>query len=387
MAESALTRYPLFALLPPATLQTRAAAGREYVYPTGETIFQEGTPGDWIYLLLEGRVRVVRTTSSGREVSLATLTAGEVFGEYALVPPGRNTATCRAAAPTRVLRLPLAPLRQDLAALPEVRARLKDWLRLNALLHHLRERTAFGFQSAPSALKFLDALQPVRVAPLRAIQADGLADDSWFYLQSGTACLEQADGTARELSGGDCFGERALLGQGGLRPVVALEEVHCLALPRDAFRCQEGSGSLGLQTCQVVAARGDLPWVGQREEADCGPATLAMIARHHGLAVTLDELRGRVQLEERGLSLMGLQHLAAAAGLECQAVRIDEGQWADVHLPAVAHLSNGHYVVVYQYLPSRVVLGDPAAGIVPVSRLHFLQQASGRLLVFRHGTA
>ena len=48
------------------------------------------------------------------------LLPGDVFGEYALLAPGNNTATCRTAAPSRLLRLPLAPLQGALQGLPPV---------------------------------------------------------------------------------------------------------------------------------------------------------------------------------------------------------------------------------------------------------------------------
>ena len=69
------------------------------------TIFQENTPGAWVYLVVSGRVRIVRQLGA-REITLGMLQPGDLFGEYALLPPGHNTATCRSAAPSRLLRLP-----------------------------------------------------------------------------------------------------------------------------------------------------------------------------------------------------------------------------------------------------------------------------------------
>jgi CRP-like cAMP-binding protein len=54
-------------------------------------LFQENTPGAWVHIVLEGRVRILRQ-SSRREVSLGMLQTGDVFGEYALLPPRNNTA-------------------------------------------------------------------------------------------------------------------------------------------------------------------------------------------------------------------------------------------------------------------------------------------------------
>src|SRR5262245_64077308 len=127
MTEKLLTRYPLFRLLSPRQFGDWLAAGQEIDCPAGFTLFQENTPGAWVHLVLAGKVRVVRQ-SGRREVSLGVLLPGDAFGEYALLPPGGNTATCRTAAPSRLLRLPLAPLRAAALGLPPVWKNLKNWL-------------------------------------------------------------------------------------------------------------------------------------------------------------------------------------------------------------------------------------------------------------------
>src|SRR5262249_1719249 len=92
-----ICRYPLFAALGPAALDAWLPSAEELVVGLGETLFQTGTAGEHAYLVQEGRVRVLRPTKSGREVPLGSYRFGDVFGEYALLPPGKNTATCRSA--------------------------------------------------------------------------------------------------------------------------------------------------------------------------------------------------------------------------------------------------------------------------------------------------
>src|SRR5262249_27422920 len=150
--------YPLFQLLTTRQLDDWLAAGQEVDQPSGMTLFQENTPGAWVHLVLAGRVRVLRQ-SGRREVSLGLPQAGDDFGEYALPPPGNNPATCRPAAPSRLLRLPLAPLRAVVVSMPAVRRNLKNWLRLHTLLHFHRERTFLGFMSAESGLRLHDRLR------------------------------------------------------------------------------------------------------------------------------------------------------------------------------------------------------------------------------------
>src|SRR5262245_39563765 len=216
----ALRRYPLLAALDPAVAAAWLAAGEERTVELGEILFQAGTPGTHAYLVLEGRVRVLRASRSGREVGLGTFSPGELFGEYALLPPGRNTATCRAASAGRVLRLPLGPLRQAMAAQPEVHAHLKRWLLLHAILGHLRDRSSLGFLSATSLVPLLDRFETARFTAGQAIQADGLSADCWFVILKGLVRVGGAPGeppTPSELRrAGDCFGEGALVGREGL---------------------------------------------------------------------------------------------------------------------------------------------------------------------------
>ncbi len=53
-------------------------------YAPGEVIIQEGTKGDWVYLLMEGNARVTKQTSSG-SVLVEKLKKGAIFGEVALL--------------------------------------------------------------------------------------------------------------------------------------------------------------------------------------------------------------------------------------------------------------------------------------------------------------
>lgn len=383
-----LRRYPLFNLLTSRQIETWLQGGEELPFTAGETIFQEGATGIWVYLVLDGRVRIVRRSPSGRELSLGMLGFGEVFGEYALVPPHRHTATCRAAGAVRLLRLPLLPLRRLLASWPKVTAQLKNWLRLHGLLGYLREQAFLGFMSAPSALRFLDYLEPAIFRALRTIQADGLGSDRWYFLQEGQVWLhppaQGPEQPPRELGPGDCFGELALLGQENLPVVVAGTRVRCLCLPRTAFASPPKwllEASYQSLEPHLSTVRKVYPWVGQREEADCGVAALAMIAHFHGLNVPVESLRQRVTLGEHGATLLELQRVARTLGLRSLAIQAEASQFNQLQLPTLAHFKSGHYVVLYELTPEGAVIGDPASGIVRQSRRLFEEQCSGRLLL------
>lgn len=75
-----------------------------------ETIFREGSPGDSLYLILDGRVEIVSSDQapvavlSGEQTLLAQY-EGDFFGEMSILDHERRAATVRAAEPTRVFRI------------------------------------------------------------------------------------------------------------------------------------------------------------------------------------------------------------------------------------------------------------------------------------------
>ena len=80
----------------------------------GERVFQEGDTGDCMYLLEKGKVAIRVTTRSGEVATLRILSAGDFFGELAIISPGKRNATVVALEPVEVLavhREQLAQLR------------------------------------------------------------------------------------------------------------------------------------------------------------------------------------------------------------------------------------------------------------------------------------
>ncbi|MBL9161909.1 MAG: peptidase domain-containing ABC transporter [Planctomycetaceae bacterium] len=125
--------------------------------------------------------------------------------------------------------------------------------------------------------------------------------------------------------------------------------------------------------------------VRQNDQADCGPAALATLARHHGLSVNLEYLRHLSHTDRDGASLFGLRQAAELLGFSAKAVRLPAESLATAPLPAIAHLTladgAGHYVVLFRVARRSVVIGDPAGGIETLPMEKFLQRWSGNLLL------
>jgi CRP-like cAMP-binding protein len=97
-----LQMVPMLRVLPEATIEQLAAAIERGAVPPGERVFEQGDPGDRVYVIDDGGAEVVH---DGRMIG--TLGRGECFGEIALLHDTVRTATVRAAAacPLQVVAL------------------------------------------------------------------------------------------------------------------------------------------------------------------------------------------------------------------------------------------------------------------------------------------
>ena len=79
-----LNRINLLKELPEDELQYIARCSRMGKYKKSEVIYLQGDPANHVYFLKEGRVKISIFSSEGREVTLAILERGEIFGEVSL---------------------------------------------------------------------------------------------------------------------------------------------------------------------------------------------------------------------------------------------------------------------------------------------------------------
>lgn len=87
-------------------------------FEAGTTIFSEGEPGNDMYLIKSGRVKVIRSEKTGTKV-LSILGAGSLFGEMALIEAKPRSATVVAMEKTDVLVLTFSDLEQIISSKPE----------------------------------------------------------------------------------------------------------------------------------------------------------------------------------------------------------------------------------------------------------------------------
>jgi CRP/FNR family cyclic AMP-dependent transcriptional regulator len=149
-----LRTVPLFAKLDEAELARFAEATREKSYPKGSVIVFEDDPGDSLFVVRSGRVKVVLIGEDGREVILGVLSVGEHFGELSLIDDQPRSAHVIAMEDTVLMVLRREDFRRRVEENPHI-----AWSLLTELARRLREA-----DSKIRGLALLDV--PGRVAKL-----------------------------------------------------------------------------------------------------------------------------------------------------------------------------------------------------------------------------
>lgn len=122
------------------SLHEAGAATVERRYTRGEVLFGEGDPGDALYVITEGAVKLSRSFSGGKEVTLMLLGPWDVFGDLAIGRRAYQHARAEAITACRVSKVPKVFVERALKTRPEMALKVVDLLRLELLRH--REMTA-----------------------------------------------------------------------------------------------------------------------------------------------------------------------------------------------------------------------------------------------------
>ena len=101
---SALAKSPWFSSLKPEELDHLASLATWLPIAPGAVVFREGDPGDALFVVVTGLVRIDVATTSG-EIMLNTLGPGEIFGEIAVLDGRGRTATVTASIATQLVKI------------------------------------------------------------------------------------------------------------------------------------------------------------------------------------------------------------------------------------------------------------------------------------------
>jgi len=220
-----LAKTELFGGLADSELQLLAENFREVRFGKGEMLFARGDPGDHLYLIAEGRVRIATSTDEGRELSFRHVTTAEILGEIGALDGGPRSAEAMALNPVVAWSLERRVLRELMSRQPAIAGRFIDFL-----CRRVRDTS--------------DQLEAIALHPLHVRLAR--------FLLVALGERQAVPGKRIPLEIGFSQGELALL-LGATRPKV-----------NEAFGTLEETGAIGRTIDRVF----------------CDPGKLAAVARH-----------------------------------------------------------------------------------------------------------
>ena len=124
----------IFASLNEDELAELAGLAIERSFRPGEFVFWDGDTPEWFYLVADGKVKVLKHSSLGKEFIIAFFGSGEMFGEVAVFENKPYPASAQAVTETKVLGIKREDLLSFLASRPEVSLRI-----INVLGGRLRD--------------------------------------------------------------------------------------------------------------------------------------------------------------------------------------------------------------------------------------------------------
>ncbi len=123
--------------------------------------------------------------------------------------------------------------------------------------------------------------------------------------------------------------------------------------------------------------RRKLPVMLQTEAAECGLASLAMIARFHGHDVDLPSLRRKYSTSLKGANLARVMEMAARLGFETRPLRLELEELPELKTPCILHWDLNHFVVLKRATARGAVIHDPARGVLKLTNPEISKHFTG----------
>ena len=117
---ASLRAIPMFSGVSEDALKSIASLLIERSFPKNKTIVEEGAPGDYMYIIVEGRVKVTKLSGDGREKILELLNVGDFFGEMSLFDEAPRSASVKAMSKVRILALARSDFLRLLSRSPDL---------------------------------------------------------------------------------------------------------------------------------------------------------------------------------------------------------------------------------------------------------------------------
>lgn len=135
--QDILSRAGIFQGVDPIAVNSLIRDLETVRFPRGTTIFEEGEPGDRLYIITAGKVKLARHATDGRENLLTVMGPSDMFGELSIFDPGPRTSSAVCVTEVQAATMNSEMLRSWISQYPEISEQL-----LRVLARRLRRTNA-----------------------------------------------------------------------------------------------------------------------------------------------------------------------------------------------------------------------------------------------------
>ncbi|MBN3512158.1 MULTISPECIES: Crp/Fnr family transcriptional regulator [Mycobacteriaceae] len=119
-----LARAGIFQGVSPDAVAALVRQLEPVTFRRGEVVFAEGEPGDTLYIITAGKVKIGRKSVDGRDSLITLMGPSDMFGELAIFDPGPRTSTVTALTELKTVVMSRSVLRSWIADRPEIAEQL-----------------------------------------------------------------------------------------------------------------------------------------------------------------------------------------------------------------------------------------------------------------------
>lgn len=403
----------------------------------GELLFDQGDPGDKLYILYSGKIRIIQKNELQKEINLGVRTKGDYFGETALITGNPRNIAARAVEDSILISIDGGAFNEFLLGKPELRVYFDKFIRHSAVYQFVKSSSDLSEASPQDLQELAIHLKAEYYNEGEAVIRQGGEPDKFYLIESGKLKVvrweDKQQKTINFLQEGNFFGEKALFEDTKrYADVVCLTECQLLSLAKEDFneiikksprirkaiedriRSYRGErppiaftevikqelAALRPITIQEKISEEEItipkekkkrlkklsslfrrhvrfPFIEQYDEMTCGTTCIMMIAKYYGKNFSSSRLRELAHVDLSGASLANLASAAEQLDFSTRGMKLDYDTLRTVSLPCIVHWKAYHYIVVYKMSDKYVWVCDPALGHRKYTKDHFIENWQG----------
>jgi subfamily B ATP-binding cassette protein HlyB/CyaB len=407
----------------------------------GEIIFEQGDPGDTLYIVYSGKIRIFKITEQNKEISLGLLSRGDHFGETALITEKPRNASARAAEDSILLSIANDSFYSLFLAKPELREYFDKFVKHTSIHHFLKTSTSMTALPPGDLQELARRFTFEFFKEGQAVFRQGADPEKFYIVESGKLKVESWDENKQQiinfLREGDFFGEKALVEDTRrTADVICLTDCHLFSLKKQDFLAlvskspriknaiedriksyltnrppisykeiiKQELGALKEIRVKKALSKEEVtptkektkyfrklssyyrqhitfPFIKQHDETTCGITCIMSLAKYYGKTFSSGKLRDLAHVDLSGASLANLASAAEQLGFSTRGMKLDYETLMSAHLPCIVHWQGYHYVITYRVEKKTVWVCDPASGLRKYDRDSFEKSWNGITLI------